>query len=392
MRLSGSFLWNVFLWTSVFLFTAIQICSADSPFDLSSGNSDNFGKPSVRGISAKEVKAFVFQTLSARAGSILYAGDPARMRWELEIRQVANDRDGEIEITSSLRQVGHRAFPINLKAVTGGGSERHHFREVLDRSLQEYNRKRRGQKKRNIQISQDSVMVASHYFGGKNKVTKEFYLFVNWPSGEINLWVVSRSGMGNEKFESGKLDLSRAPRPFERPQGSPEERLAVNHQVANFSESALLSYLGEYLVNSGRDQIRLVLHLKEITRDRDGEMELKAGLGLAGGSLQDIELRPLTAAGEFYSTYKAYYNEERLKRGNRNLGFVDHERMVYVGNMYFGGRDQLTKTFYLIMEWPTGKIKMWIVSKKGSGVEKIEKVVLRKFLAGCQEFLSDKNG
>ncbi|MBK7842816.1 MAG: hypothetical protein IPJ71_03840 [Bdellovibrionales bacterium] len=391
MSLSGSFLWNVFLWPFVFLFTATQICSADSPLDLSSDHSDNFDRPSVREFSAKEVRAFAFQTLSARAGSILYARDPARMRWELEIRQVANDRNGEVEITSSLRQVGHRAFPITLKALTGGGSERHHYREVLDQSLQEYNRKRRGQKKKDLQISQDSVMVGSHYFGGKNKITKEYFLFVDWPSSDINLWVVSRSGMGNEKFESGKLEFSKTPRPFDKPQGSPEERLVVNHQVASFSDSALSSYVNEYLVNSGRDQIRLVLHVKEIARDRNGEMELKAGIGLAGGSIQDIELRPLKAAGEFYSTYKAYYNEERLKRGNRNLGFVDHESMVYVGNMYFGGRDQLTKTFYLIMEWPTGKIKMWIVSKKGSGVEKIEKVVLRKFLDGCQEFLSDEN-
>ncbi|MBK8202953.1 MAG: hypothetical protein IPK68_11735 [Bdellovibrionales bacterium] len=79
--------------------------------------------------------------------------------------------------------------------------------EIFDQILHEYNRKKRGQKINEFQISQDSVVVvASYYLGGKNKVTKEFYLFVTWPSGDINLWVVSRSGMGNEKLNVENLN------------------------------------------------------------------------------------------------------------------------------------------------------------------------------------------
>jgi hypothetical protein len=380
MSLLGSYYWNVFLWPLGFLFTAAQICSANSP-----------SNPSLRDISAREIKAFAFQILSDRAGLILYSQGPAQMRWELEIRQVANDKNGEIEIASNLRRIGHRAFPITLKSLVGGGAERLHYREVLDRILHEYNRKKRGQKINELQISQDSVVVASYYIGGKNKVTKEFYLFVTWPSGDINLWVVSRSGMGNEKFERGKLELSRTSRPFDRPHGSPEELLASKKQAARFAESALASEVGQYFVSSGRDQIRLVLNIQDITRDRNGVIELKAGVGFAGGGIQSIEFGPLTEVGEFYDTYKAYYKEERLKRQNRSLGFVDPESMVYVGKLYLGGRDDLTKIFYLIIEWPTEDIKMWVVSKKGSGAEKIEKVYLRKFLDGCQEFLSNEN-
>ncbi|MBK8202954.1 MAG: hypothetical protein IPK68_11740 [Bdellovibrionales bacterium] len=75
----------------------------------------------MRDISAREIKAFAFQILSERAGLILYSQGQAQMRWELEIRQVANDKNGEIEIASSLRRIGHRAFPITLKALVGGG-------------------------------------------------------------------------------------------------------------------------------------------------------------------------------------------------------------------------------------------------------------------------------
>jgi hypothetical protein len=384
----GSYFWNVFLWPSVF-FTATQICFASSP---SKPSSNTLGKPTTeRLISRFEVMAFTFQTLSAREGSILYSHDPTRMRWELEIKQVARDRNGEMEIASSLRQVGRRAFPIVLKSLAGWGSEGQHFREVLDRTLRDYNRSKRGRRKKNLQISQDSVAVASYYLGGKNRITKEFYLFVDYDSSGINLWVVSRSGMGNEKFEGGTLESSRTSRPFDKIQTSPEEGQAEKRQAAGFADSALARLVGKYLVNSGRDQIRLVLHLQDITSDRNGGIELKAGIGLAGESIQNIELRPLTAAGEFYDTYKAYYNEEHLKKRQRSLGFVDPESMVYVGKLYIGGRDDLTKIFYLIIEWPTEDIKMWVVSKKGSGVEKIEKVQLRKFLDGCQKFLSNEN-
>ncbi|MBK8202952.1 MAG: hypothetical protein IPK68_11730 [Bdellovibrionales bacterium] len=153
----------------------------------------------------------------------------------------------------------------------------------------------------------------------------------------------------------------------------------------------MASEVGQYFVSSGRDQIRLVLNIQDITRDRNGEIMLKTDIGLAGKGIQKIDLRPLKAALSFHDTYKAYHNEERLKKRIRNLGFVDHESMVYVGKLYFGGRDELTKIFLLIIEWPTEDIKMWVVSKKGSGVEKIEKVYLRKFLDGCQEFLSNEN-
>ncbi len=243
--------------------------------------------------------------------------------------------------------------------------------------------------------SADSALKATfgcgYYHGGKNKVTKEFYLFVTRPSGEINLWVVSRSGMGNEKFELGKLELSRTSRPFERPQGTQDELLVSKEMAARFAKSALASDVGKYFVSSGRNQIRLVLNIQGITWNRNGEMELKAGIGLAGGGIQNIDFGLLPAAGEFYDTYKAYYKEERLKRENWSMGFVDPESMVYVGKSYFRGRDDLTKIFYLIIEWPTEDIKIWIVSKKDSGIEKIEKVYLRKFPDGCQEFLSNEN-
>ncbi|MBK9037912.1 MAG: hypothetical protein IPL83_01930 [Bdellovibrionales bacterium] len=388
MCLFGSYFWNVFLWPSVF-FTATQICFASSP---SKPSSNTLGKPTTeRLISRFEVKAFTFQTLSAREGSILYSHDPARMRWELAIRRVEKDKNGEMEIASSLRQVGRRAFPIVLKSLAGWGSEGHHFREVLDRALRDYNRNKRGRRKQSLQISQESVAVASYYLGGKNRITKEFYLFVDYDSSGINLWVVSRSGMGNEKFEGGTLESSRTSRQFDKIQTSPEEGQAEKRQAAGFADSVLARLVGKYLVNSGRDQIRLVLHLQDITSDRNGGIELKAGIGLAGGGIQNIDFGPLTSAGEFYDTYKTYYNEERLKKRQRNLGFVEHESMVYVGKLDFGGRNQLTKRFYLIVEWPTAEIKTWIVSKKDSGVEKIEKVYLRKLLDGCQEFLSNEN-
>lgn len=394
MSLFRSYLWNLFLWSSPSLFAAIQVCSAGSSPGHSSVDIDH---PSTRVMTRSELKEFLFETLAGRVGRVLYNRDPALMRWELEIRQVGRDRNGEIEIAGHLRQVGRSALPVTLRSFAGWGSEGKRLKEVLDRTLQEYNRSRRGRRDRNLQIPQESVVVVSYYFGGKNKITKEFYFFVSKSSSEINLWVVSRSGMGNEKFEGGRLDLSRTRRSFEESQGDPGDpgdpgkRGSANQQVARFSDSALASYVGKFLVNSGRDQVRLVLHPKEITKYENGESELKAGIGLAGSVMQDIEFRPLRATGELYDTYIAYYNEELLKKRRRNLGFVDREGMIYVGELSFGGRDQLRKIFYLIVEWPTSKIKVWVVSKKGSEAEKIEKVSLRELLDGCQEFLSNEN-
>ncbi|MBK8203608.1 MAG: hypothetical protein IPK68_15210 [Bdellovibrionales bacterium] len=112
--------------------------------------------------------------------------------------------------------------------------------------------------------------------------------------------------MGNEKFEGGTLESSRTSRQFDKIQTSPEEGQAEKRQAAGFADSVLARLVGKYLVNSGRDQIRLVLHLQDITSDRNGGIELKAGIGLSPVEcIQNIDFGPLTSAGEFpYDTYK----------------------------------------------------------------------------------------
>lgn len=366
------------------VFAVAQICSA-SPFK------DAIKKPSVIEARTDEIENFTFQTLSNYVGRILYSQNPAHMRWELEVRSISRDKNGEIQIESNLRRVGHRAFPITLRTLAGEVSEKLHFKEVLGRYVDEYMRKKRGRRNEISAISQESVVVGRHYFGGRNKITKEFYLIVDWPSGEIKLWVVSRSGMGNEKFESGRLELSRTSRSFDILHGGPAEHQARKQQIVNFAEATLASYVDRYLVTSGKEQIRLAFYVQDTVRAPNDGLQINGKIVLGDGVIQNIEFKQLVAEGEFYNTFNGYRTQEHLKERKRNLGVVNQGNMVYVGRIHLGGKDQLLKEFYLIVEWPTAEIKMWVVSKVESGREKIEKVNLRKFLGGCQEFLSIEN-
>lgn len=231
----------------------------------------------------------------------------------------------------------------------------------------------------NIDILRPSIFAANDLLHLDNGESGRFFIFTHWPSGQIEVSLENAL----DWIQKGTQEIQ-----------ADQEKPALLSNIPWCSlEYFLKQHENEIFFAHGPKSLPWTLSTHYALLGTSGKLSYLVSKAKLGDQTFDLVFQPLSMARlDLQFEFRHYLDPNRKEKIVRQNSFSnDFEILkdrVLVAEYLVGGKTQLSKIFFLIVNWPTQEVELWVESKKGKDKSKIERQALTHLRGSCRQKMS----
>ncbi|MCB0361839.1 MAG: hypothetical protein KDD35_03920, partial [Bdellovibrionales bacterium] len=224
-----------------------------------------------------------------------------------------------------------------------------------------------------------SIFAADDMFELGNGESGRFFIFTHWPSGQIEISLENAL----DWIQKGTREIQ-----------ADQEKPALLSNIPWYSlEYFLKQHENEIFFTHGPNSLPWTLSTHHALLGTSGKLSYLVSKATLGDQTFDLVFKPLSMARldlqfEFRHCLDLNHKEKHVRQSSFSYDFELLKDRVLVAEYLFGGKTPLSKTFFLIVNWPTQEVELWVESKNGKGKSKIERQALTHLRDSCRQKMS----